>query len=223
MSRIPLTTELLKVSASKFVRSEMATVRPELFGVTDGKAIGTAIEHLFKEWLAETFTYEMGNSGKGLDFPGINVDLKVTSESQPQSSSPFRSAVQKVYGLGYHLLVMVYRKVDDPIGKIAKLEFIHVLYIRDDHTGDASLTSRLRDMVESGATTIEIAAYLEQRDLPVYGNELSALAERILDEPPAEGAITISNALQWRLNYGKAIKASTDTGVEGVTDLVGEQ
>jgi len=45
------------------------------------------------------------------------VDIKVTSIRQPQSSCPFKSARQKIYGLGYSLIVFVYDKKDDPATK----------------------------------------------------------------------------------------------------------
>jgi len=53
------------------------------------------------------------SSAKGIDFPELGVDLKTTSIKQPQSSCPFKSARQKIYGLGYHLLVFVYEKIDE--------------------------------------------------------------------------------------------------------------
>ena len=40
----------------------------------------------------------------------INTDIKVTSIKQPQSSCPFKSAREKVYGLDYDLLLFFYVK-----------------------------------------------------------------------------------------------------------------
>lgn len=73
---------------------------PELFGITDGKAVGTFVEHRFRSHLALDYTLEAGSSALGLDLPSIATDIKVTALRQPQSSCPFRSARQKVYGLG---------------------------------------------------------------------------------------------------------------------------
>ena len=44
--------------------------------------------------------------------PGENIytDIKAISITQPQSSCPFKNARQKIYGLGYNLLVFVYDK-----------------------------------------------------------------------------------------------------------------
>jgi len=49
--------------------------------------------HKFKRLLNEKYVCEIGSSAKGIDFPDLNVDMKVTSIKQPQSSSPFRSAL----------------------------------------------------------------------------------------------------------------------------------
>jgi hypothetical protein len=222
MAKLKLTIELLKVAAKEFVASDAGRKRSDLYGVTDGKKIGTAIEHSFRDYVASRFEFTRGNSGSGLDFPDIDVDLKVTSEKQPQSSSPFRSATQKVYGLGYHLLVMVYQKTDDPIAQTALLNYVAVVFIDRSRTADHSLTTKLNSMVSGDADTRQIAEYLAERGLPLNQVELSQLAERVVEEPPEIGAITISNALQWRLNYGGAISLSKDSEFNGVEGLIDE-
>ena len=68
---------------------------PSLYGVTDGKAVGTYLEHKFQSYLHASYDYTEGSSAKGIDFPSINVDMKVTSIKQPQSSCPFKSARQR--------------------------------------------------------------------------------------------------------------------------------
>lgn len=72
--------------------------------VTDGKAVGTYVEATFNAWITRHLEHRPGNAALGIDFPELEVDLKVTSIKQPPSSCPFRNATQKVYGLGYHLL-----------------------------------------------------------------------------------------------------------------------
>jgi hypothetical protein len=114
VSKPVLTLDELKRSASLFGRLLSATPIPELYGVTDGKAVGTHVESAFHTYLTNEYSHTPGSAASGIDLPDLNVDLKVTSVRQPQSSSPFRDATQKVYGLGYHLLVFVYEKSDDP-------------------------------------------------------------------------------------------------------------
>ena len=105
-----LTITRLKQAAAAFCKTESIYQNKDLFGVTDGKAVGTYIEHKFQKYLDEHFIYEKGSSAKGIDLPGktIITDIKVTSIKQPQSSSPFRDAKQKIFGLGYNLLIFVY-------------------------------------------------------------------------------------------------------------------
>lgn len=95
-----LTLPALKLTAAQYIKHLSATPVPELFGITDGKAVGTYVEVNFSRYIAKEFAHAPGNAAKGIDFPGLGVDLKVTSVHQPQSSCPFQDAAQKVYGLG---------------------------------------------------------------------------------------------------------------------------
>lgn len=194
---------------------------PSLFGVTDGKAVGTFIEHEFNSFIAKTYLHTPGNSAKGIDFPELNVDLKVTSVKQPQSSSPFRDASQKIYGLGYHLLIMVYDKLDDHQNKTTKLQFLNVIFIDLKNTSDYQITRGLKHIISDQGTVEEIDGYLEDKNLPLDPSSRLALAARILSDPPGLGGLTISNALQWRLQYGRAITLSKDESIEGISDLIG--
>jgi hypothetical protein len=81
-----LTVDLLKVEAQEFGRKESNHREKSLYGVTDGKAVGTYLEHKFQESLQIKYEYVRGSSAKGIDFPKLEVDIKVTSIRQPQSS-----------------------------------------------------------------------------------------------------------------------------------------
>jgi len=196
---------------------------PELFGVTDGKAVGTIIEHNFKKHLSDSYTLEMGNTANGIDLPGpgIETDIKVTSIRQPQSSCPFKEARQKIFGLGYNLLVFVYDKKDDPIAKTAALDFVSCAFIEKERTGDFTTTLRLREMVKDGANEEDIAAYLSDRNIPADELALLALARQILHNPPPQGYLTISNALQWRLQYQRIVNlGEVVTGITKIADKI---
>ncbi|MCS7056215.1 MAG: hypothetical protein NZM18_08625 [Thermoflexales bacterium] len=61
----------------------------------------------------------------------------------------------------------------------------------------------------------DILAFIEERRLPVDKIEAMALAEEVLARPPEVGYLTISNALQWRLQYGRVIEAAGEIpGIE---------
>lgn len=211
-----LTINKLIQAARHFCETESGENHVELIGITDGKAVGTYVEHRFQRFLQSQYSVEVGNSAKGIDLPGadIQTDIKVTSITQPQSSCPFKNARQKIFGLGYNLLVFVYDKQDT--GNICVLRFTHCTFIAKERTGDFTITKRLREMVGDGANKEDIIGLLQDRSVP--GDEIvyNDLADEILAHPPKQGYLTISNALQWRLQYTRVI--ALDNRVEGVTN-----
>ena len=131
-----LTLQILRNEAGNFAGVECEHREPTLYGVTDGKAIGTYFEHKFQEYLGAKYTWAEGSSAKGIDFPELEVDVKVTSIKQPQSSCPFKSARQKIFGLGYSLLVFVYEKTDHPATSTGTLKVLHTVFVERRRTGD---------------------------------------------------------------------------------------
>lgn len=214
-----LTLSELKLSTKTFVKDLLHMPIPELYGVTDGKAVGTFIEQIFRRYLGDRYDFVPGNVASGIDLPGLNIDIKATSIKQPQSSCPFRSASQKVYGLGYHLLVFVYEKTDNPQLSIANLLIKHVVFIQKEHTGDWQTTKGLTEILQRDGNKDDVIAFLEERNLPLDEIGRETLADQILNNPPATGYLTISNALQWRLQYGRAISTATTGSVEGIENL----
>ncbi len=212
----PLTIEELIESAQLFCETESEVNHFELIGITDGKAVGTYVEHRFQHFLESNYIVEIGSSAKGIDLPGteIQTDIKVTSITQPQSSCPFENARQKIFGLGYNLLVFVYEKRDTNTS--CTLHFTHCTFINKERTADFTITKRLREMVSDGANKEDIIGFLQDKNVP--GDEIvyNDLADEILDCLPEQGYLTISNALQWRLQYGRVI--ALDNSVSGVVN-----
>ncbi len=217
MSKAEVTIELLQQEAKKFALQESMHDEPTLFGVTDGKAVGTYFEHKFQKHLRTTYTYVEGSSAKGIDFPELLVDMKVTSIKQPQSSCPFKSARQKIFGLGYSLLVFVYEKTDDNEKKTGRLNIKHTVFVESHRTGDFQMTAGLRKLIDNQGNADDIIAYFEERFLPADDIQARMLAEEILSNPPETGYLTISNALQWRLQYSRVIQeAGNVTGINRI-------
>lgn len=224
-----ITLDLFHVAATEFADDLAATPLPSLYGATDGKAVGTKVESMFKDHLSKRFDLKVGNAARGIDFPSLNLDLKVTSLKQPQSSSPFASPTQKIYGLGYHLLVVVYVKRDVTTEQAAYLDIRHVIFVDASCTGDYTITRLIRNVVLDSATTgddsretkiEEIDAILQDKNVPVDEIGRRELAERIVDDVPAQGVLTVSNALQWRLQYSRAIATAIQkTSEPMVVDL----
>jgi hypothetical protein len=130
-----LTLETLIKEAKAFCERESNFGNKELFGVTDGKAVGTFIEHKFTDYLEKNYDVFIGSSANGIDMPS------------------------------------------------------------DD-----------------------IIAYLTDRNLPADEITMRDLAEEILRNKPVQGYLTISNALQWRLQYGRIVKLTES--VEGIIRIV---
>ena len=140
--------------------------------------------------------------------------MKVTSIRQPQSSCPFRSARQKIYGLGYSLLVFVYDKHDDSDEQVGRLNILHTVFVGNSRTADYQTTIGIRQIVSNGGNIDDLVAFMQDRNLPVDEIGAHQIAEEILGKPPEIGYLTISNALQWRLQYRRIIEKAGE--VEGI-------
>ncbi len=215
-----LTISKLIEEAQLFCVGQSKFQHKELFGVTDGKAVGTLIEQKFQKHLHDQYEVTIGSSASGIDLPSAEIltDIKVTSIKQPQSSCPFKDAKQKIFGLGYNLLVFVYDKTDDENTKTATLNFVSCSFVSKERTADYTTTFRLREMVKDKANEADIIAYLQDKNIPADDITLSKLAELILQTPPEQGYLTISNALQWRLQYQRIVALVDD--IPGISKIV---
>ena len=76
-----LTINKLKEESMNFCKHESSITHKKLIGITDGKAVGTYIEHRFEDYLEKNYEVTIGSSAKGIDLPDchINTDIKVTS------------------------------------------------------------------------------------------------------------------------------------------------
>ena len=200
--------------AKYFSEQENLHDEPTLFGVTDGKAVGTYLEQKFRNYLLSKYIFQIGNSARGIDFPSLSIDMKVTSIKQPQSSCPFKSARQKVYGLGYGLIVFVYDKVDDSLNRTSRLNICHTIYVEAERTADYQLTKNINDILDNNGNEDDLVALFEEKFLPVDEIGARDIANEIMRVRPNIGCLTISNALQWRLQYTRAISwAGCESGV----------
>ncbi|WP_339461114.1 restriction endonuclease [Nodularia spumigena] len=204
-------------STALFSAAESRHPEPLLYGVTDGKAIGTYLEQKFRLYLKNKYDFVEGNSASGIDFPGLLVDVKVTSIKQPQSSCPFKSARQKIFGLGYALIIFVYDKTDQSMNRTANLNILHTIYVSAERTADFQMTRGIRSILENEGNKDDLIAFMYDRNLPVDEIEASNIADEILLNPPLQGFLTISNALQWRLQYRRVIEsAGEEAGIIAV-------
>ena len=206
-------TEMLNLDIQTFVNEahafsqiESNHAEPTLFGVTDGKAVGTYLEHKFTNYLAQKYSFQLGNSANGIDFPSLNTDMKVTSKRQPQSSCPYKSARQKIFGLGYNLIVFVYEKYDDQTSRTGRLSITDTVFVEASRTADFQTTTGILEILKRNGNRDDLIGFMIERNLPVEEIELNNIADAILIAPPNQGFLTISNALQWRLQYTRVIE-----------------
>ena len=213
----PLTVDVLIKEAKAFSVKESTYDEPSLYGVTDGKAVGTYLEHKFVAHLMDIYDFAGGNSALGIDIPSINVDIKVTSVKQPQSSCPFRSARQKIWGLGYHVIVFVYEKTDDDARRTGRLDMKHTILVLKEKTGDYQMTRGLREILENDGNEDDLIAFIMDKNLPIEEIEVANIAKELLTNKPEQGYLTLSNALQWRLQYGRVIaQAGAVAGIDRI-------
>lgn len=206
-----LTIDLLKKEAINFCKRESNISHEELVGITDGKAVGTYIEHKFEEYIKNKYEVTIGSSAKGIDLPdeNINTDIKVTSITKPQSSSPFKNLEQKIYGLGHNLLIFIYEKTD--YNDKCYIDFKNCIFLKSENTGDYNLTKALRELNDYTFTEEEIMKILKKTNIPGDTQTLKNLAKKIILNPPQQGYLTISNAFQWRLRYNNLIHLENRT------------
>ena len=73
-------------------------------------------------------------------------------------------------------------------------------------------------MLKDGANKEDIIAYLNDKNIPADEITLDQIAENLLTKEPEQGYLTISNALQWRLQYARVVYLTDE--VEGISKLV---
>lgn len=91
----------------------------------------------------------------------------------------------------------------------------HTIFVEKERTADFQTTKGLLDILERDGNTDDVAAFVIERNLPVDEIGAEQLAEMVIKCPPIQGYLTISNALQWRLQYGRVIQVAGR--VSGIT------
>lgn len=119
--------------------------------------------------------------------------------------------------MGYNLILFIYKKEDDTQSKTSKLDIISCKYIDSTRTADYQITTGLHNIINNNGNQDDIFAFLIDHNIPADETTLYNMAEDILKNPPQIGYLTISNALQWRLQYGRVV-ALTDS-IKGIETI----
>lgn len=91
-----------------------------------------------------------------------------------------------------------------------------VRFIPQEFTADYQTTRGILDIIARGGNADDLFAFLVERMIPVDELTLAHYAQDLLTRPPRLGQLTISNALQWRLQYNRVIAEP----VEGIVMLL---
>ena len=119
--------------------------------------------------------------------------------------------------LGYSLIIFVYEKTDNSTIRSATLNILHTIYVSAERTADFQMTRGIRNILDNEGNKDDLLAFMFDKNLPVDEIEAGNIADEILRNPPLQGFLTISNALQWRLQYGRVIeRAGQQEGVIAV-------
>ncbi len=76
------------------------------------------------------------------------------------------------------------------------------------------MTTGLIDVLKNEGNKDDLIAFRSDRMLPVDDIEAANIADELLAHPPETGFLTISNALQWRLQYRRVIDRAGSGGGE---------
>ncbi len=76
------------------------------------------------------------------------------------------------------------------------------------------MTKGLRDIIAAEGNEDDLVAFMQDKMLPVEEIEARRIAQELLK---AQGYLTISNAVQWRLQYGRVIVQAGQ--VPGITRI----
>jgi hypothetical protein len=68
------------------------------------------------------------------------------------------------------------------------------------------MTKGILDIIQNDGNSDDIVAFLQDKNLPIDDIEAHLIAEEVMKNPPKQGYLTISNALQWRLQYSRVIQ-----------------
>jgi hypothetical protein len=75
----------------------------------------------------------------------------------------------------------------------------------------------LREIIDRDGNAEDLVSFMQDRNLPIDSIAASNIAEQLLNEKPKQGYLTITNAWQWRLQYGRVIQqAGTVSGIKRI-------
>lgn len=102
--------------------------------------------------------------------------------------------------------------------KMGMLDFVSCSFVDKSRTADFQTTTGIHNIISNQGNQDDIFAFLVEHHIPCDEVTLYKLADEILTNPPQIGYLTISNALQWRLQYGRIVSLTDD--VDGIEQII---
>ena len=192
-----------------------------VLNATKSKDIGTYFENSLRDLLNERLELERkGSAASGIDLPHFNVDVKTTRITRPQSSSKIREYSERLVGVPYNILLLIYSREDVETGE--QYTFENCVYIPKERTGDhrksVAAAQSVEEYKDGQLTREELREVLEDL-VSEAKDDVTEIEDRELDEiienPPDPGVITISPAVQWRFSYNQ-MKGDVPAGADRV-------
>lgn len=112
----------------------------------------------------------------------------------------------------------MYEKTDDTKKRKGCLNFLSCSFIESSRTSDYQTTTGLLNIIANNGNVDDVFAFLIDHKIPADEVSLMNMAKDILKNPPKVGYLTISNALQWRLQYGRIVRLSES--VDGISQII---
>lgn len=98
------------------------------------------------------------------------------------------------------------------------LDFVACSFVDKYRTADYQTTTGIRNIISNHGNQDDVFAFLVDHNIPGDEVSLYEMSGEILRNPPQIGYLTISNALQWRLQYGRIV--SLTDNVDGIEQIV---
>lgn len=115
------------------------------------------------------------------------------------------------------LLSRLRLRTEEDDATMDRLNILHTIFVDRSRTADFQTTSGLVQIVQNDGNLDDVLAFFGERMLPLDDIQAQTLAEAVLAALPDIGYLTISNALQWRLQYSRVIKqAGSVSGIESL-------
>lgn len=115
-------------------------------------------------------------------------------------------------------IISSYKKYDDAERHVGLLDFVSCSFVEKSRTADFQTTTGIRHILSNQGNQDDIFAFLVEHNIPGDEVTLYKMAGDILNNPPEIGYLTISNALQWRLQYGRVVSLSDK--VDGIEQII---